>query len=159
MKSRKKKPWLAWIIGSALCLLVPMAIIGKSSFDELASKIGRNKTFVNNLIKDHYANKDTSSLVLEGTRQQVQTVLDDAEKQMGKCLAFDTADTVPTFKDVISKGWELTYNLPVQFEKGYKTFTVRVRNEGESQVVVSMSSVDGITAKNSIKRQIKESFH
>ncbi len=159
MKSRKKKPWLAWIIGSALCLLVPMAIIGKSSFDELASKIGRNKAFVNNLIKDHYANKDTSSLVLEGTRQQVQTVLDEAKKQMGKCLAFDTADTVPTFKDVISKGWELTYNLPVQFEKGYKTFTVRVRNEGESQVVVSMSSLDGITAKNSIKRQIKDSLH
>jgi hypothetical protein len=158
VKSRKKKPWLAWIIGFALCLIVPSAIIGKSSWNELAARIGSNKVFVNNVIKDHYAGKDTSTFVLEGTRDQVKTVLDEAQVKLGKCLAFDTADTVPTFRDTISKGWELTYNLPVQFEKGYKTFIVRVRNEGFDQKVVSMSSIDGITAKNSIKRQLKESL-
>jgi hypothetical protein len=156
MKSRKKKPWLVWIIGLAVCLIVPCVIIGKSSWNELASRIGSNKTFVNKVIKDHYAGADTTSAVLDGTRIQVKTVLDKAQTQLGKCLAFETADTVPNFRDVISKGWELTYNLPVQFEKGYKTFIVRVRNEGFDQKIVSMSSVDGITAKNSIKRQLKE---
>lgn len=135
---------------------MPCAIIGKSSWNELASRIGSNKTFVNQVIKDHYAGKDTNSSVLEGTQTQVKAVLDKAQKQLGKCLAFDTADTVPNFNDVISKGWELTYNLPVQFEKGYKTFIVRVRNDGFDQKIVSMSSVDGITAKTSIKRQLKE---
>ena len=133
-----------------------MAIVGKSAWGELAAKIGSNKTFVSNVIKDHYAGKDTSGSILETTRPQVKTTLDDAEKQLGKCLTFNTADTVPSFNDVISKGWELTYNLPVQFEKGYKTFIIRVRNEGFDQKIVSMSSVDGITIKNSIKRNIKE---
>jgi hypothetical protein len=137
-------------------MIVPMAIIGKSAFQELAARIGSNKSFVNQMIRDHYAGKDTSSAIMAGVKPQVDKVLNDAEKQLGKCLAFSTADTVPAFGDVISKGWELTYNLPVQFDKGYKTFIIRVRNDKDSQKIVSMSSIDGITAKNSIKRQIKE---
>jgi hypothetical protein len=137
-------------------MMVPMAIVAKSAWGDLAAHIGSNKVFVNSVIKDHYAGKDISASVMDDARVDVNKVLDDAEKQMGKCLAFNTADTVPAFGDIISKGWELTYNLPVQFDKGYKTFIVRVRNEGDAQHIVSMSSVDGITVKNSIKRQLKE---
>ena len=156
MKSRKKKPWLAWIIGSALCLVVPCAIVGRAAFTQFASRIGSNKAFVKAVIQDHYAGKDTTEFVVVDAREQVKIVLEDAQRQLGKCLSFNTADTVPSFGDAFSRGWELTYDLPVQFDKGYKTFIIRVRNEDTGQKIISMSSVDGITPKNSIKRQIKE---
>jgi hypothetical protein len=156
VKSNKKKPILAWIVGVALSIAVPSAIVGKSAWNEIRAKVESNKSFVTSLVKDHYEGKDISSSVVDIAQADVVKSLDEARTKLGKCVSYDSIDTVPSFNDAISKGWELTYNLPVQFEKGYKTFTFRVRNEGFSQKVIWMTAIDGITARQSIKRQIKQ---
>ena len=159
VKASKKKPWLAWVGGIALCLLVPGAVVGKSAWSHLAANIGSNKSFLTTTVKDHYDGKNVDTTMTDSTRKQSKAVLDDAAKQMGKFLEFDSADTIPSFSDVLNSGNELTYNLPVHFEKGYKTFTFRVNNEGPEQKILWITSADGITARNSIKRNIKERLH
>lgn len=156
VKTRKKKPWLAWVLGLALCSIVPVAIIGKASWNEFRARVGSNKEFISNLVKDYYDGKPIDDGIMEAAREPSKKVLADAGKQMGMFKAFETVETIPTFNDAISKGWELSYNLPVRFEKGYKTFTIRVRNDKGTQKIVSMASMDGISARRSIKNELKQ---
>ena len=156
VKTKKKKPWLSWVIGLALCAIVPCAIIGKASWNEFRARVGSNKEFISNVIHDYYGGKNIDDGIMEAAREPGKKVLAEAGKQMGNFIAFETADTIPTFNDAISKGWELSYNLPVQFEKGYKTFTIRVRNDKGTQKIVSMTSMDGITTRKSIKNELKQ---
>ncbi len=144
------------MIGIILCLLVPTALVAKSAWVHLAANIGSNKEFLTTTVKGYYDGKTIDSTISDSTRKQSKAVLNDAMKQLGKFLNFESADTIPAFSDVLNNGNELTYNLPVHFEKGYKTFTFRVNNEGPEQKILWITSVDGITAKISIKRNIKE---
>lgn len=156
MKKSKRKTWLAWVGGIVLCLLVPTAIVGKAAWSHLAANIGSNKEFITNTTKDHFAGKNIDSALDGSAKAKIISVFDVAEKQMGTELEIESADTIPSFSDVLNSGKELTYNLPVHFEKGYKTFTFRVNNEGPEQKILWIMSIDGITARNSIKRNIKE---
>ena len=155
MKSKKKKPWLAYILGIGLCLLIPCALVGKSVWNEFRAKVGSNKTFIMTAMKDHYDGKNIDERMMESARDQVNTVFKEVDSQMGKFESFGDPDTVPNIGDAISKGWELTYNLPIKYAKGYKTFKIRVRNEGFDQKIVSILYTDGILPHDDVKSRIK----
>ena len=153
MKSKKRKPWLGWLLGIVLCLLIPASIVGKAAWSEFRAKVGSNKTFVTSLVKDFYEGKNISRVTIDPA--QAKAVLDEATHQLGKFLEFDSIETVAHFNDAISRGWELSYRVPVHFEKGYKTFTIRVRNEGLNQRVVWITSEDGLATRKAFKEKLK----
>jgi hypothetical protein len=82
-------------------------------------------------------------------------VFSEVEKQLGKFESFGDPDTIPNVNDTISKGWELSYNLPIKFEKGYKTLTIRIRNEGFDQKIVSLLAYNGILPKDNVRTRLK----
>lgn len=156
MKSKKKKHWLAWIGGTILCLAIPMAFFAKSSWNDFRAKVGRDKTFITELVKDHYSGKNVDERVLDKSRNQLRNVLTDAQKQNGKFLAIDAPDTIPSIADAFNQGEELSYNVPVQFEKGYKTFTFRIRNAQTGEQAIWLTSTDGILPHDDVKKRIKK---
>ena len=144
------------MIGGALCLIVPSATIGKSSWNEFRAKVGNNKVFLEALVTNHFNNKSIETMVWEPSRKDAKKALDEGGSQMGKLISIESPDTIPSMMDAISKGWELSYNVPVQFEKGYRTFTIRVRNDGLDQKVISITSTKGILARDNVKSRLRD---
>ncbi|MEI8283083.1 MAG: hypothetical protein WCG75_11810 [Armatimonadota bacterium] len=156
MKLRKRKNWLAWTLGILSFLAATGAVVGKSVLNDLATKIGSNKFMITNAVKDRLNGANIDQLIIESARPSVLETIDGGSKQMGKLVAIETADTIPNVSDVLNHGQELSYNLPVQFENGYKTYTIRVRNDGSNPKIVGAFWVDGITERQSFKRELKK---
>ena len=95
-------------------------------------------------------------MVWEPSRKDAKKALEEGASQMGKLISVGSPDTIPSMMDAISKGWELSYNVPVQFEKGYQTFTIRVRNDGLDQKVISITSTKGILARDNVKSRLRD---
>ena len=138
--------------------MIPCALLGKSIWGEFRAKVGSNKTFILTSLKDHFDGKNIDDQIMEPSRTQVNTVFNEVEKQMGKFESFGDPDTIPNLNDAISKGWELSYNVPTKFQKGYKTLTVRVRNEDLNQKIVSLLAYDGILPKDNVRTRIQTHF-
>ena len=156
MKVRKRKQWLAWTLGILAFLLATGAVVGKSVLNDLAAKIGSNKVMISKAIKDRLEGVNIDDQIIDSARPSVLESIDGGSKKMGKMLAIETADTIPNISDIFNHGRELSYNLPVQFEKGYKTYTIRVRNDGSGPKIVGAFWVDGITERQSLKRELKK---
>ncbi len=139
-----------------MCLIVPSAIIGKSSWNEFRAKVGNNKAFLATLLTNNFNNKSIEEMVWEPSRKDAKKALEEGASQMGKLISVGSPDTIPSMMDAISKGWELSYNVPVQFEKGYQTFTIRVRNDGLDQKVISITSTKGILARDNVKSRLRD---
>lgn len=157
MKGKKKKAILAWVLGVGFCLLIPTAFIGKAVLTDLRSKVGRNKSLLNDLVVNNYAGKTIDDVILETSRNQVHTVFLKALKEKGKFVELGVADTIPSISDALGGATELSYNLPVRFEKGYVTFTFRVKNEDDaSQRVVWAEVVDGVLPHDDMKMRLRK---
>jgi hypothetical protein len=156
VKSKKKKNWLAWVLGVLVLLAIPMAFVAKAVWSTFRVKVGQNKNLINTIVRDNYAKKPIDNVILDTSRNQVHNIFNKAEKEKGKFLALGVADTIPSFEDALNDGAELSYNLPVQFEKGFVTFTFRVRNKENDQQVIWAEMNDGILPHDDVKMRIRK---
>jgi len=146
---------LAWIAGICVCLAIPSAFMAKSVWNDFRSKVGRNKSFLNEFVTNNYAGKKIDDVVLNDSRNQIHNIFAKAEKEKGKFVELGVADTIPSFSDALNEGAELSYNLPVQFEKGFMTFTFRVRNKDWDQQVIWAEVSEGIAVHDDVKMRIR----
>ncbi len=155
MKSRKRKNIWTWILAIFLIIAIPLAFVGKSVANTFRSIVGRNKTFIDAVVVDNYQGRSIDDRLGDLAKGQVHNVFRDVEKKKGKFLALGVPDTIPSFVDLVAEGKELSYNLPVQFEKGFVTFVFRVKNKDDDQQVIWLDYSDGIAPHDDFKSRLR----
>lgn len=155
MKSRKRKNIWTWILAVFLIIAIPMVFVGKSVANTFRSIVGRNKTFIDSIVIDNYQGKTIDGRVGDLAKGQVRNIFGEVGTKKGKFLALGEPDTIPSFVDLAGQGGELSYNLPVQFEKGFVTFTFRVQNKDEDQKVIWLTYSDGIAPHDDFKSRLR----
>ena len=129
--------------------MVPALLIAKSLWADVRAKVGRDKSFLATIIDDYYHKKNVDERIIDPSRNQVHNVMNAATKEKGKFLSIGNTDTIPSLEDARNRCFELSFNVPVQFEKGFKTLTFRVRNLTEGEKVVWVEGSDGILPRQS----------
>lgn len=147
---RRKKQVFVWIAGIGLFILVPTLTVGKFALSDMASKVGRDKQMLVKTVTDFYNGAKLS------LGSDIRSEMTKATKEKGKFLAVGVPDTVPNVNDLLARGAELSFNLPVQFEKGYKTFTFRVRNAPASAEILSAMTSEGILPTDNFRKLLRE---
>lgn len=153
MKKRLNNFW-KWAIGLSICACMIGGIVAKSVFNTTVKIVGENKTFLASLMNDFYANKKIDSRIVSTAKDSVIETFNKFAKGKGKFLSLGEADTIPLASDLISHCVELSYNVPVNFEKGTVTFTIRVLNEKAGQKVMTASGTEGVLEKESFRRRV-----
>lgn len=153
MKSRKRQFW-RWTIGIGLCLAIIGIIVAKSVFNLAVGTINTNRIFLLGFVADYFDGKSVKDRILVDSQKAVINGFAKQLKEKGRFVSVGEPETVPIASDLLNRCKELSYNLPVVFEKGTVTFTFRVCNEESGQRIVWSSATDGVLARESFRRRV-----
>ncbi|HLO98129.1 MAG TPA: hypothetical protein VK171_06015 [Fimbriimonas sp.] len=153
--SKKSKPkWVAWLLPGFLICLIPTAIVGTVVGKDLKSRIGQSKWMVRKFADSVIKNSEKANITPTAL-ERAKSSLTALNKTGGKPLEYGIVDAVPSVKDFLNNSDEVTFNLPVKYEKGVKTWIFRVKNTDGNPVIIDVKHADSELERDSIGTRLK----
>lgn len=150
----KKKKRFAWLIPGFFICLIPTGIGGSFIVKDVRARNGQSKTLIRNFAAAVIEGKQPEGLSPEA-KAQADEVLSAMKKDGGKPLRVGELDAVPSVRDLLKNGEHITFNLPVEYEKGVRTWVFRVRNGDGHPLIVGMSYAGYKLPHDSVRTRIE----